>query len=165
MQPASPDEIAQLTGKALSRGDVESLLQLTMPEERQKLRLTNDKVRGVLQDSLWAAGYPSSFQYEKRRQGSPDELTYRLTSSDLVRPVEVLITQDNHQRWHLGLSHTLISAMLARAPRGTPDDDSHLRTQLSRKFQILGERNNHTGYVFFPQTSGEGFRIEPMVWK
>src|SRR5690348_265830 len=77
-----PDEVALMTAHALSHKDIDTLLRLTLPEERTKLHLTPTAVRGILGQTLYLHGLPGDFAVKRVQDYPVDQFQYDLTPAD-----------------------------------------------------------------------------------
>ena len=149
-RPFSPDAIAEMTGDALLRHDIDALLALTLPDELQTLHLTRDGVQGFLNEALYSHTLPGRFAAELRLRAPVDQCQYELkaegTSPTAYRPIAIAVTQTPDGRWHLPLGYVLRVVATHYRPQGTDDPPDATWVRLGRKYGIRGIRLNTCGY-------------------
>ena len=64
LTPGDPDKIAQEAKSALERGDVNTLIALSWPKEREVLNLQRSNVAAFLEDCIWMHG-KTKYKMEK----------------------------------------------------------------------------------------------------
>lgn len=153
LRPPSADEVARMTANALSKGDVDTLLRLTLPEEREKLNLTPQGVRGLLDQTLYIHGLPGTLTAKRVQDYPVDQWLYDLTPKDgdtkgLHFPLPIMVTQRPDGHWYLPLGYLLLtSCSLSPKNQELGDARAHFK-RLAVQNQIRGIRLNTTDYQY-----------------
>ena len=153
LRPPTADEVAQLTADALAKGDVDTLIALTAPEEVDKLHLTKQGILGILEETLHHVGAPGPLSVERVQSYPVDQLAYRLSSSKGGGPrspyhMMIYVTESPDNRWHLATGYFLLSCCSYGMEDRTPRAIADRFWPLAKKYGIKGVRLNTTGYVF-----------------
>ncbi len=154
----SPDEVAQTATQALAKGDVETLVALTLPEEREKLNLTPRRVRAMLTETFYADGLPGPLRVKRTQEHPVDQFCYEITpvngKTDFkgrVYPLTTMITQRPDGRWYLPLGYLLLNTCnLPNQDDATYPARVRFRA-LARRYGIKGMRLNTFGYEYIDQ--------------
>lgn len=152
LRPATPDEVASMTARALTKGDVDTLLRLTLPEEREKLHLTSTNVRAFLTETLYAHGLPGPLTVKRVQDYPIDQLQYEFSPMDgnmrgARYPLSIMITQRPNGRWYLPLGYLLLeSSAISKEAQNVMDIHRDF-WKLADRFGILGIRLNTSGYA------------------
>jgi hypothetical protein len=152
LRPLSRDDVATKTARALERGDVDTLLNLTLPEERTKLGLNRDRVRAFLTQTLWARGFPRELSLTRSEQWPVDEVLYSASpsagdSTGMHYPLSIMVTESPTKGWHLALGYLLFSSVAVSEGK---ENIMTLRPHfdaIAAKNGILGLRTNVNGYM------------------
>lgn len=147
-----PDEIAQRTAQALARGDVDTLLQLTMPEEVQKLHLTKEGVRGMLSQTLYTGGLPHMLRVRLEGDIPVDQRQYHIISSDppsalVTYPLSIMVNQRPNGHWYLALGYLLLNTCSMKDKQMTVQEIWTRFWNLSNQYHVNGVRLNTWGYA------------------
>lgn len=148
-----PDEIAQRTVNALAVRDYEALMNLTMPEELEKLHITREGVQGILSATVYSAKVPDKFNVKLIQTYPVDQLQYDITPANgntggLSYPWPICITQAPNGRWYLPLGYMLLNSCLLKSKSRDTLETTSRYVQLCEKYGILGVRLNTGGYGY-----------------
>ena len=151
LRPPGPDEVAQMTAQALTRGDVDTLLRLTMPEEVKKLHLTSDGVRGMLSQTLYADGRPQVLKVHLESDLPVDQRQYYLMSApprtaSVTYPLVIMVTERPNGRWYLALGYVLLNSCGMKDKNMGVDAVWARFWKLGRQYGVKGVRLNTFGY-------------------
>lgn len=152
LRSPGPDEIAQMTARALTRGDIDTLLHLTMPEEVQKLHLTKEGVRGMLSQTLYADGIPRELRVSLEGDIPVDQRQYYLKSpngktASVTYPLIIMVNEQPNGRWYLALGYVLLNSCSLKDKQMTVPDRWERFWDLSNQYKINGIRLNTIGYA------------------
>ena len=152
LRPLSRDEVARTTMQALERGDVETLLNLTLPEERLKLGLSRENVRAFLNQTLWSHGLPKGLSLTRKEQWPVDEVLYNASpvtqdGTRLHYPLTIMVTDSPSKGWHLALGYLLFNSVaVSEGKDNIPSLLPRFRT-IAAENGINGLRTNVNGYM------------------
>jgi hypothetical protein len=152
LRPLSRDDVATKTAKALERGDVDTLLSLTLPEERIKLGLNRKKVKAFLTQTLWARGFPRGLALNRSEQWPVDEVLYSASpssgdSTGMHYPLSIMVTESPTKGWHLALGYLLFSSVaVSEGKENIMTLRPHFHS-IAAQNGILGMRTNVQGYM------------------
>jgi len=146
----SSEDVAKMTAQALIDHDVDTLLQLTLPEERNTLNLKHDNVQAFLNDTIYTQPLPHRLIPILGTNLPVDQQGYYLASEGpcpaTYKRIFVAATETRDGRWHLALGY-LLSCLSAT---GMTDDGaesfSSIWVAMAKKHSIRGTRMNTSGY-------------------
>src|SRR5579862_9284155 len=119
IRPPNADEVARMTAHALETQNVDELLRLTAPTERQRLDLNRSNVSAFLKDTIFNDGPIGRMAVSQVGDYPVDEPSYELVPldrHDLFRSLRIKVTQLPDGRWYLPLGYTLLLAYGASHP-------------------------------------------------
>lgn len=151
LRPPGPDEVAQMTARALGRGDIDTLLRLTMPEEVKKLHLTSDGVRGLLSQTFYVAGRPQTITVRLEADRPVDQRQYYLFASgphsaSVTYPLVIIVNEQPNGRWYLALSYALLTSCSMKDKNMSVQETWERFRSLAARYDIYGVRLNTWGY-------------------
>ncbi len=141
-----------MTAQALTRGDIDTLLRLTMPEEVQKLHLTKEGVRGMLSQTLYADGFPHKLRVSLAGDIPVDQRQYHLTSpngntASVTYPLIIIVNEQPNGRWYLALGYVLLNSCSLKDKQLDVTDRWARFWEFSNRYKINGIRVNTIGYA------------------
>jgi len=114
-RPLSPEAIRDRALQALQTKDAEALCRLADPEELVKTHLTPDKVRRMLQDSLWRQNKPQVLSVSLFADKPADKRSWIIQWHSDTPPqgtFGISVVDDPNIGWKLVLSDVVMSAYL-----------------------------------------------------
>ena len=167
LTPGDPDKIAEAAKRALERGDVNTLIDLSWPKERETLNLQPRNVAAFLEDCIWMHG-KTKYKMERIDDVTNVGINYRLTNAGsqddgLKYPVYLLVMHYpglfGRQKCYLQLGLTLNSlAFCVPTETGEAVDikaGAHKYTELAGKHNIYGYWTHDAGFVFTKKYKNE----------
>ncbi|MCX6378297.1 MAG: hypothetical protein NT023_02290 [Armatimonadetes bacterium] len=140
-RPLSPDMICRQTIEALKKSDVDTLIRLTNPIELEKMGLTREKTRSILQDIKWSNVFVGKTAYKLYRSKTPDTAIFEVkeagTPEDSLVAVYISTVEDQKTGWHLSLTNLLFYTVYYTKMKQQPVAEwKEIRT----KYELLGVR-------------------------
>jgi hypothetical protein len=160
LTPGDPDKIAEEAKSALERGDVNTLIALSWPKEREVLNLQPRNVAAFLEDCIWMHG-KTKYKMERTDAVTNTGINYRLTNAGsqddgLRYPVYLQVMHYpslfGRQKCYLQLGLTLNS--LAFCVPTETGETVDIRTgarkyaELTAKHNIYGYWTHDSGFVY-----------------
>ncbi len=134
------------------KGDVDTLLRLTMPDEVKKLHLTKEGVKGMLSQTLYASGFPKTLRVRLEGDTPLDQRQYHIISPDsqtasVTYPLVIMVNERPDGHWYLALGYVLLTACSMNDKTMTVQQTWTRFWQLTDRYEINGIRLNTLGYV------------------
>ncbi len=146
----SSEDVAKMTAQALIDHDVDTLLQLTLPEERNTLNLKHDNVKAFLNDTIYTQPLPHRLIPILGTNLPVDQQGYYLASAGpcpaTYKRIFVAATQTRDGRWHLALGYLLSCLSATGMPEDGTESFGSIWVAMAKKHSIRGTRMNTSGY-------------------
>jgi hypothetical protein len=150
-----PSEVAQTAADALCARNVDTLLDLTLPEEKARLHITRESLKGVLDETIWSHTMPRQLTWPAESDSASEEVTFyayakpKGQSGGLTLPLAIVVTKSPDGRWRLATSNLLLHCCESSLGPEDTQGVGPLFHRLMDKYGILGVRLNSTGYQMF----------------